>query len=200
MYSNPIQVLFSLFATVVSIYTFLCFLRIIISWIPGLLYSSFGNFLCKLCDPYMNLFSRLPLRIGGLDFSPMISIGLLSLLSSTLENTARTGTLYIGGILASFVGLIWSIIHSLLVILLLAVIIRYFILLFARQKYSPFWNSFDSFVTPLIDKITRPFIPKRKFISVKTKFLIAIIELILIIVIGQIAVYWLSFLFSNLPI
>ena len=69
--------IFSLLAAAISLYTMLCFVRIILTWIPSLNYSKFGHFMATLCDPYMNYFRRFRfLRFGNLDFSPVLSLGL----------------------------------------------------------------------------------------------------------------------------
>ena len=85
-----LQFLFQAAAGAVSLYTTLCIIRIIITWFPQINYSVFGRFLSTLCDPYLNLFGRIPLRFGAFDFTPMLAIGALSVLSSVLANTART--------------------------------------------------------------------------------------------------------------
>ena len=76
--------LFQAAAGAVSLYTTLCIIRIIITWFPQINYSAFGRFLGALCDPYLNLFGRIPLRLGAFDFTPMLAIGALSVLSSVL--------------------------------------------------------------------------------------------------------------------
>ena len=194
------QTIFQTAAALVSLYTTLCFIRIIITWIPGVQYSAFGRFLSTLCDPYLTLFSRLPLRIGGLDFSPMISIGLLSLLSSVLGNTAQTGRIYIGGILAYLVALIWSVFSSLLGILLIAIIIRYCVLIFSRNStsYNSIWSYFDSAISPLVFKIAG-IISGSKPVSYKKALGIAIIEIILALACGRIIMQIFIGLLSKIP-
>ena len=44
-----------------------------------------------------------------LDFTPVISLGLLTLVSSILNDIARSGKIYIGGILAGILSLVWSV-------------------------------------------------------------------------------------------
>ena len=96
---NTISLIFRLLASAVSLYGTICFIRIIITWIPSINYSSIGSFLSQLCDPYLYIFAKFPLRVGMLDFTPVISLGLLTLVSSILNDIARSGKIYIGGIL-----------------------------------------------------------------------------------------------------
>lgn len=194
------QTLFQIAAAAVSLYATLCFIRIIITWIPRAQYSGFGRFLSSLCDPYMNLFSRLPLRIGGLDFSPMISIGLLSLISSVLGNTAQTGRIYIGGILSYLVALIWSVFSSLVTILLIAVVIRYFVLLFSKTStsYNSPWSVFDNALGPIVFKISS-LLAGRNPVSYKKALGLTILELIVALICGQICMQIIISLLSRIP-
>lgn len=194
------QTLFQIAAAAVSLYATLCFVRIIITWIPRAQYSGFGRFLSSLCDPYMNLFSRLPLRIGGLDFSPMISIGLLSLLSSILGNTAQTGRIYIGGILSYLVVLIWSVFSSLAAILLIAVIIRYFVLIFSRSStgYNSVWSAFDNALSSIVFKISSLLAGKNPM-SYKKALGLTILELIVALICGRIIIQVIIGLLVRIP-
>ena len=42
----------------INAYLFLCFIRILLSWVPSAAYSSFGKVLSSICDPYLNWFRR----------------------------------------------------------------------------------------------------------------------------------------------
>jgi YggT family protein len=66
----------SLFVSVfVSIYVLALIAFILLSWFR-LPYSLSGvqRFLHELCDPYLRLWRRLPLRFGPLDLSAMVAI------------------------------------------------------------------------------------------------------------------------------
>ena len=117
--------IFSLLAGIISVYTMLCFVRIILTWIPNLNYSKFGQLLASICDPYMNYFRNIRfLRIGNMDFSPVLSIGLLVVASNLLSTLAVTGQLKIGYLIASIISMIWSILASILSFLIILLIIR----------------------------------------------------------------------------
>ena len=81
---NSIEIFFEL------IY-FLIFIRIILSWIPGLNQSSIGLFIYNLTEPILgpvrNMIDKSP--IGGgmiLDFSPIISLFLIKVVSMVLQS------------------------------------------------------------------------------------------------------------------
>ena len=80
-----ISAILGILSAAVTIYTMLCFLNIIISWFPGAKFTSIGRAISALTDPYMNFFSRSGwLTFGNIDFSPILSIGILSVISSIL--------------------------------------------------------------------------------------------------------------------
>ena len=121
-----ISVLLNILSGLITVYTTICFIYILMSWIPGLRYTSFGRFIASIVEPYMNIFSRWRFtHIGRVDFSPIISIGLLSLASSILTRITSTGRIYLGGILATIIYTIWDIFASLIGIFALVVFIRW---------------------------------------------------------------------------
>lgn len=155
-----ISTILSILAAALTIYTILCFIYIIMSWFPGLRFTSFGKFITSACEPYMNLFSRRGwLRFGNIDFSPIISIGLLSLASSILGGIQASGRIYIGGILATILGMIWNIASSLFTILLLLVFIRWIVLMINKNQtsFDSGWNQIDNIINKFSYKIARTF-------------------------------------------
>ena len=122
--------LFTFLAAVLNLYSIVCMVAIFMSWAPGLKFTSFGRFLTGVTDPYLRIFSRMRfLTIGCVDFSPIIGIGILSLLSSILSRIANTGRIYFGGILASIVYMIWNLFSTIVGIFALFIFIRWIVLL-----------------------------------------------------------------------
>lgn len=150
-----LQLIFRAATAVITIYTVMCFVRIIITWVPSFQYSAIGRFLSAMCDPYLTLFSKLPLRLGMLDFSPVVAIGVLTLLSSLLSSTATTGYIRIGYILASVVSLLWSVVQSLLSVLLLVILVRFIVECVTKGNlpYNSVWRALDGALSPIIYKI-----------------------------------------------
>ncbi len=177
----------SLLSAVVVVYTILCFIDIIMSWIPGAKFTQFGKFISRICDPYLNLFSKSGwLRIGNIDFSPIISIGLLSLLSSILSGITATGRIYFGGILATIVSMIWNVCSSLLVLLFLLVLIRWIVLLanHGQTAYGSAWNQVDMLINKFSYKIAGTF--SKKPISYQNTLLITWITFLVLLIAGNI--------------
>lgn len=63
----------------VDLYTGALVIYALLSWLPGGYESAFGRFLAKICEPYLQIFDRLNLNIGGISFSIMIAIMVLNL-------------------------------------------------------------------------------------------------------------------------
>lgn len=173
-----------LISQVIQVYSTLCFVRIVLTWIPGASYTAAGRFLSSICDPFLNIFRGIRwMQIGGLDFSPAVAIGLLYAVRSILGSIMRTGRLYIGGIIATVIGMFYSIVSSLITFLLLLLAIRLVaILLQRRGSYtSSFWAQMDYALEPLVDKLSSPFI-RNPFSrpSYKMRILLAIVILVAI--------------------
>ena len=180
-----IQTIFSLLAAALTIYTILCFIDILLSWIPGLKFTKFGRFISSVCDPYMSLFSRLGfLRIGNIDFSPIVSIGILSLASAILGGIQQTDRIFFGGILGTIINSIWSIASSILSIFTRLTFIRWIVLTInkGRTSYDSGWNQVDMILNKFSYKVAGTF--TKKTMSYQTSLLISWISLTIILVCG----------------
>ena len=159
--TSAISAILGLLSAAVTIYTMLCFLNIIISWFPGAKFTGFGKAISALTDPYMNFFSRSGwLTFGNIDFSPILSIGVLSVISSILGGITSTGRIYIGGILATIIAMLWNVGSSLLSIVFLLVLIRW-IVLTIKHGYTPYnsaWNNIDQFLQKIAFKVAGTFV------------------------------------------
>lgn len=190
---------FGLLSGVISVYTMLCFIRIILTWIPSLNYSKFGQILASICDPYMNYFRGIRfLRIGNMDFSPVLSIGLLVVASNLLSTLTVTGQLKIGYLLASVVSMIWSIVASVLSFLIILLLIR-IIALFVSKGGSSFWHSLDQTLNPIVYKVAGMFRGRNTFMTQKTAYLITIVAIFVLRIAGNILFSVVAGLFTRLP-
>lgn len=191
--------IFSLLAGIISVYTMLCFVRIILTWIPNLNYSKFGQLLASICDPYMNYFRNIRfLRIGNMDFSPVLSIGLLVVASNLLSTLAVTGQLKIGYLIASIISMIWSILASILSFLIILLIIRV-IVLFVSKGNSTFWYSLDKTLNPVVYKVAGIFRGRNTFMTQKTAYVITIVTIFVLRIAGNILFSVVAGLFTRLP-
>ncbi len=153
----------SIISTIIIIYTVLCLISIIMTWIPGAKFTKFGKIISKITDPYLNIFSKRGwFRIGNIDFSPILAIGILVLLSSVLGGIVTTGRVYVGGILAMILGMIWSLFSTLLTIFILLILIRWIVLLINKGQVSTnsAWYQVDLMLQKIVYKIGNTFIRK----------------------------------------
>ena len=175
---ETIRFIFSTLATVLSIYSLLCTIRIILTWIPGVSYNV-TSFFSKICDPYLNYFSKRGwLRFGAIDFSPFLSLGILTVLTTLCNSIAQTGFLSFALILALFIQMIWNVISSILGFFLIFLIVRFIFLLIQNNSYgaSNIWRQIDYVINPIVYKIANTFSHGR-MISYKTAILVSIISI-----------------------
>ncbi|CAG9619788.1 YggT family protein [Sutcliffiella rhizosphaerae] len=66
-----------LLENLVFIYTILLIIYIFMSWFPGARESSFGSFLGRICEPYLDMFRRIIPPLGMIDISPIVAIFVL---------------------------------------------------------------------------------------------------------------------------
>lgn len=69
----------------VYLYSILLVVYALMSWFPGAYQSKLGQILGRICEPFLNLFRRLPLQFGGLDFSVMAAILALNFVMNILQ-------------------------------------------------------------------------------------------------------------------
>ncbi len=74
------QILYYLF----EIYSFALIVYILLSWVPGARESTFGDFLARICEPYLEPFRRFIPPLGVIDISPIVAILVLRFAKSGL--------------------------------------------------------------------------------------------------------------------
>lgn len=168
-------------AKAISIYSTLCFIRIILTWIPQLNYSYIGKLLSSLCDPYLNLFSKFPLRIGMIDFSAMLALGTLYLVSSILGSINLSGYISVSMILSHLISMLWSILSSILTVIFLVFFIRWLVCIFSRSsnQYDSPWQRFDDAIRGHVYRLSRFFTGSRT-VPYKTALFIDALAILLI--------------------
>ncbi|MBO6132675.1 MAG: YggT family protein [Treponema sp.] len=188
------RTIFSIVSFVVSVYALLCFLRILLTWVPALSYSRFSRFLGKVCDPYLNVFRGIKwLRLGSFDFSAALGLCILGVLATMLSSFAGRSTITLGFVGQMILQLAWSVITSIITFLIIILAVRLIVLFVRKGQYysSPILDQIDASISPLVYNIARTFTAGKK-VSYTTALVIAIIALAAIIVLGSIAVWLIS--------
>ncbi|MGP1587105.1 MAG: YggT family protein [Treponemataceae bacterium] len=173
-------------ASIISIYSTMCFIRIVLTWIPSLSYSPVTKFLSQICDPFLNLFSKTRLlRFHNIDFSPILAFAVLSGISQILLQIASTGKLSVAYTLVTIINLAWGIVNSIIVMLIIVLLIR-LVFLFINRPGNNFqiWNAIDSIVYSMTNPMVNIF-AKGKFISLKLAIFIAIAESVIVFFAGS---------------
>ncbi|WP_050614702.1 YggT family protein [Bacillus testis] len=70
--------LLKLIVTLVNIYSYALIVYIFMSWFPGARESAIGQFLGRICEPYLEFFRRFIPPIGMIDFSPIVAFIVLN--------------------------------------------------------------------------------------------------------------------------
>ena len=170
------------------------------SWFPGAKFTRFGRLMSNICEPYMNLFRRLSfLRIGNIDFSPIISLGILSLASAILAGIQRTGRIFLGGIIGTILSSLWSIASSILGIFTLLIFIRWIALVISkgRTSYDSGWNQVDIILNKFSYKVAGTF--TKKPVNYQTSLLISWISFLIILGVGYFLISILVALCYKMP-
>lgn len=147
----------SLFAArLIELYSFLIWIRIIMSWFrpyprPG----SFTYYIARTVDPYLGLFRSDKARIGMLDFSPIIAIGVLAVVQSLLAVYGSFGFLTLGIILAQIISAIWS--YGISIFLFFSIIILIFRTIAAFTHSPSLYSMYGQFSDPISNMVRKCF-------------------------------------------
>lgn len=193
-------IVLSILSGLVVVYTVLCLISIFMTWIPGAKFTKFGKVISAITDPYLNLFSKRGwFRVGNIDFSPILAIGILSILSSVIGGIATSGRIHFGGILAMILGMIWSLISTLLGIFILLILIRWIVLLVNKGQVSTnsAWYQVDLMLQKFVYKIGNTFF--RNNLTYQKALLVSWISLGVIWFIARILFAILINLCNNIP-
>lgn len=198
---NILQVILRLVSAAVSIYTLLCFIRILLTWIPNMGYNKFTLFLGKICDPYLNLFRGIKWLVwGSFDFTPAVALCILGLCSTILGNFATAGKITVGVFLSMILTLSWSIVTSILTFLVIIMVIRLIMIAVSKNTYGsgPLLEALDRAVSSVALRISATFYGN-KSISYKKSLIVSIIALIIFNVLGSIIINIITRLLTSLP-
>ena len=75
--------------TAIEIYSWALIIYILLSWFPGAKESTFGDFLARICEPYLEPFRRFIPPLGMIDISPIVAILALKLATNGLVSLFR---------------------------------------------------------------------------------------------------------------
>ncbi len=162
---------FSTLSSLISVYMLVCLVRVFITWVPSLAYSTFGRLLSQIADPWLNIFRKFnPLRRFNVDISPIFAFAVLMLVSNILNQIAVSRHFSIGIIFAITISMAWSVVSSLFTFFNIIVLIRLVACLFNKNE-GQIWQSIDHLLHPVIQKVI-PLFTKNRFLQMKYSLLI----------------------------
>ncbi|MFP5111202.1 YggT family protein [Bacillaceae bacterium C204] len=80
------DLIFVILGKVIYYYSWALIIYILMSWFPNARESSIGQFLAKICEPYLEPFRRIIPSIGMMDISPIVAFLVLNLATMGLSN------------------------------------------------------------------------------------------------------------------
>jgi YggT family protein len=186
-------------SAVVTIYMILCFLRIMVSWLPGLDLGRPGEVIARLTDPYLRLFSRMRwLRIGQFDFSPILALALLTILSTVVNGLSVEGYITLGKILALLAQALWSAFGFVLSFFAVCILLRFIVAVARWNSLHPFWMVIDSLLNPVLYRINR-LIYRGRIVNYLQSLITGFVGLVLTKLAGDVLVGLLARLLRGLP-
>ncbi|OIU72296.1 YggT family protein [Rossellomorea aquimaris] len=70
---------FDVLSTLIQLYSWALIIYILMSWFPNAKESSIGQFLARICEPYLEPFRRFVPPLGMIDISPIVAFIVLNL-------------------------------------------------------------------------------------------------------------------------
>ncbi|MDR0402563.1 MAG: YggT family protein [Treponema sp.] len=169
----------SILAGMISIYMFLIFIRIILTWFSGAEFGTPMYFLSCICDPYLNWWRRFRIfKNGPIDFSPLLALAFLSLARGVLTIGAL-GRITLGLVLVLVVSSLWTVLSWILFFFIAVLVLRLIAFLGNFNIYSPFWRLVDLVAQPVMYRICRIFFPSR-IVSYLTRIIVSIVVLLIV--------------------
>ncbi len=185
---------------VLSVYMILLIIRVMLTWFRSAQVGSFYTYLARITDPYLNLFRRFSfLRIGMMDFSPILGFVILGILINIINSIATYGSITIGIILAILISGIWSIISVILFLMIILSVIR---LIAVFTNSAGFLAQMSAGIDAVLEPITswvRKVIFRNKFTPYSTQLGIALAILIAANIGGKYLFGYLMNLAAGLP-
>lgn len=184
----------------VSVYMLLIFIRIVLTWFTGIRHGGFQDILARITDPYLNWFRRFTvLRVGFLDLSPIVALGVLSLVNRIFSTLARYGTITIGIVLAMILQALWAAVSFFLGFLIIVLILRLVAHLAKVNSYSPFWRVVETISQPVLFRINRIFF-KNRIVNFGTSVILSIAGLGICYLVLGLLVSFVSRALARLPL
>ncbi|WP_064093781.1 YggT family protein [Rossellomorea aquimaris] len=81
--------IYDVLSTLIQLYSWALIIYILMSWFPNAKESSIGQFLTRICEPYLEPFRRIVPPLGMIDISPIVAFIVLNLAQAGLAQLFR---------------------------------------------------------------------------------------------------------------
>ncbi|MDR2468332.1 MAG: YggT family protein [Spirochaetaceae bacterium] len=157
-----LQQIFFFLSRILALYSFVIFIRIILSWFSGIRLGFFYDYLCKITDPYLLWFRRFRvLTPGVVDLSPIAALAVLNILGNIFVHIASTGTITAGFLFALLLSIVWSALSFVLGFIGIVLFLRLIAYCISADIYAPFWSIIDHISRPVLYRVSRIFFHHR---------------------------------------
>jgi YggT family protein len=145
-------------STAISIYMLIIFIRIVMTWVQGASYGRAMHIIASITDPYLNLFRGIRfLQVGYVDFSPIVAIITLSIVSNITTQIAYAGTVTVGLVLAFTLSAVASAVFFFITIFVVITLIRLVGIWLGANSTGRFWITLDRILQPLTFRMLERF-------------------------------------------
>lgn len=138
-------------STLLWVETILILVRVALSWFPGIdPWNPLVRILRAVVDPVLRPFRAILPTFGGIDFSPILAIVVLSMLSRLFTNIAYSPTVDVGQAIGFTIA---EIVLNIIIALAVIVLLRVLVSIFQADPWHPLVQIIRQMSNPLI----RPF-------------------------------------------
>lgn len=186
-------------SALISLYMIVIFIRIVITWFRGATYGKAMDVLASITDPYLNFFRRFTfLRIGNIDFSPVIAIIALSVLSNIFTTIGFAGHVTVGLVFAMVISALASAAGFFLVIFLALAGMRLVAMAVNANTASRFWIIIDQILEPITYRFAQT-VNRGRPTSYRHALLLFVAVLVVTLILGKVALGALVGVLARLP-
>ncbi|MBG0766924.1 YggT family protein [Sphaerochaeta halotolerans] len=163
---NVLMSIASIAASLLSFYSLLIWLRIILTWIrvPGQTRENpLAYYIGKIVDPYLSWFRGISsLRRSHIDLTPLVALAVLSVVQSMLRLYGAYGTITVGMVVALILQTLWSyLVSPIFWFLIILLGIRLFLCYKRSAKTISYITMLDSLIGGVLNWVQRIFYHKR---------------------------------------
>jgi YggT family protein len=79
------ELIFGILSSAIYYYSWALIIYILLSWFPNARESVFGQFLARICEPYLEPFRKIIPPLGMIDISPIVAILVLRFATGGLQ-------------------------------------------------------------------------------------------------------------------